>query len=401
MESWLDFDFDQTIQDYDYTRRAAASITRIIDSSEFEEMDAEMIFRYLSREMEIVLFPDYLKRYIYEKVGIDIPFAEVPESEYVQIISQSFSDNNAPCSLVPTSTKKTAMIKLWLRQPGTRRSTVFALGFGLRMTSDEVSEFLTKVLKEEDFDFTDPLETVCWYCYKNDLPYAAAREYLEISEKDSGIPFSEKQWAGMHASPELFLLSEENLVRYLRLLRAGGISGRKRSKAFAHFGELYSRCCAVISDMYNADPDPAGKKKHWEPEDIRPADLEKVLCSGIPLNSENNLKALSGSRLGSLFQNKKMSRQRISSIQNHRQSPDRFDLITLLFFIYAQTVEPDWPAERYLRYIDDVNELLADCDMLGIYPVNPYEAFILMCIVAEYPLDVYSQIWEMAYQDGE
>ena len=110
---------------------------------------------------------------------------------------------------------------------------------------------------------------------------------------------------------------------------------------------------------------------------------------------------MSRSRLGAVFQNKRMSRQRISAILNRKHPVDRFDLITLLFFIYAQTVEPDWPAERYLQYIDAVNEILTRCGMLGIYPANPYEAFVLMCIVAEDPLDVYAQVWERSYEEAE
>ena len=83
MDNWLDFDPDQTIRDFDYTRRAAANMNRIIDASEFADMDADMIFRYLAKEMEIVLFPDYLKRYIYEKLEMPVPFSDVPEEEYV------------------------------------------------------------------------------------------------------------------------------------------------------------------------------------------------------------------------------------------------------------------------------------------------------------------------------
>ena len=92
-----------------------------------------------------------------------------------------------------------------------------------------------------------------------------------------------------------------------------------------------------------------------------------------------------------------MSRQRISQILNHKQRIQRFDLISLLFFIYAETVEPDWPTERFLQFIDKANELLIHNHMLGIYPVNPYDAFVLMCLLTEFPLDVYNEIWEMSY----
>ena len=162
MSEWLDFDLDKSVRDYEYTRRAAVQMNRIIDSGDFEEMDADMIFDYLVNRMEIVWFPDYLKRYIYEKLEMDVPFRDVALPEYQEIISGAFTDNSAPYSLTPTTTKKTAMIKLWLTQPGTKRSVIFTLGFGLRMTAEEVSEFLTKVLKEEDFDFEDSSETVFW-----------------------------------------------------------------------------------------------------------------------------------------------------------------------------------------------------------------------------------------------
>ena len=399
MDNWLDFDPDQTIRDFDYTRRAAANMNRIIDSSEFEDMDADMIFRYLAKEMEIVSFPDYLKRYIYEKLELPVPFASVDDAEYLRIISQSFSDNSAPYSLKPTTTKKTAMIRLWLTQPGASRSTVFALGFGLKMAVEEVSEFLTKVLKEADFDFRDPEETVYWYCFKKRLPYAAALRLLSQSRRLPPDALTRKKWEAFAAAPSLYLLSEENLLLYLSFLYAGNEAGKRQSAALAEFSALYERCREVVAQMFNEEALIVEQKKVWKPEDIRPADLEKVLCSGIPINGKNNLTAMSASLFGSLFRNRRMSRQRIGGILSGAHPVERFDLITLLFFIYARTVEPDWPAERYLQYIDAINEILGRCQMLDIYPANPYEAFVLMCIVTDDPLDVYAQVWEMSF-DG-
>lgn len=400
MSDWLDFDPDQTIRDFDYTRRAAANMNRIIDASEFADMDADMIFRYLAKEMEIVLFPDYLKRYIYEKLEMPVPFSDVPEEEYRKIISQAFSDNAAPYSLKPTTTKKNAMIRLWLTQPGASRSTVFVLGFGLKMTAEEVSEFLTKVLKEEDFDFQNPEETVYWYCFRNGLPYASALRLLAAGREMPRTAFSKKKWEAFSSAPSIYLLTEENLLQFLSLLETRKEAGGGESAAFAEFSALYERCQEIIADMYNGESLVMDQKRSWTSADIRPADLEKVLCSGIPVNGKNNLTAMSASLFGSLFRNRRMSRQRISAILFGKHPVERFDLITLLFFIYAQTVEPDWPAERYLQYIDEINEILGRCQMLGIYPANPYEAFVLMCIVTDDPLDVYAQVWEMSF-DGQ
>ena len=77
--------------------------------------------------------------------------------------------------------------------------------------------------------------------------------------------------------------------------------------------------------------------------------------------------------------------------------PERYDLITLLFLVYAISVEPEWPTSRYMLYIDEINEVLKRCRMMGIYPVNPYESFVLMCLLTEEPLTIYNDVWELSY----
>ena len=79
----------------------------------------------------------------------------------------------------PTSTKLSALVNNWLNQASVKRETVFLLGFGLKMTTEDVSDFLTRVLKEQDFDFHNPDEVIYWYCYRNHLGYYKAEEYKE------------------------------------------------------------------------------------------------------------------------------------------------------------------------------------------------------------------------------
>ena len=398
MSDWQDFDLDRTIHDYDYTRRAVCKMNRIMDSSEFESMDADAIFRYLSDEMDVVIFPDFLKRYIYEHAEIDAPFADVPDSVYQEIISDAFADNKAPLALTETRTRKSLIIKRWLSQNSIRRDTVFTLGFGLKMLAEDVSMFLTKVLKEEDFDFSDPEETILWFCYKRGLPYL---QYRKLAAQYAGMSPAEDQgkvWNSMTEAPEIFLDSPGNLQTYLQMLKTRNISEQKEQTAFEEFMTLYDRCREIIAGERNRSAEFADGEEPVRPEDISPADLERELCSGIPFNSRGNLEVMARSRFSALFEQKRMSRQRLATILNRTRPVDRFDLITLQFFIYAETVEPNWPAERYLRYIDGVNEILHRCGMADIYPVNPYEAFVLMCIVTDFPLDVYAEIWERSYE---
>ena len=70
-----DLDFEQTVafdkvQDYEFTRRAAQRFRQVVSLDSFEDEDADVIFHYLYKEMELVSFGDHLKRYIYERQNL-------------------------------------------------------------------------------------------------------------------------------------------------------------------------------------------------------------------------------------------------------------------------------------------------------------------------------------------
>ena len=74
-----DLDFEQNVafdkvQDFEFTRRAAQRFRQVVSLDGFEDEDADVIFHYLYKEMELVSFGDHLKRYIYERAGIEEPF---------------------------------------------------------------------------------------------------------------------------------------------------------------------------------------------------------------------------------------------------------------------------------------------------------------------------------------
>ena len=121
--------------------------------------------------MELVSFGDHLKRYIYERAGLEEPYNEVTQDIYRDIVIESFHETCTPKSMNPTSTKLTSLVNNWLTQASVKRETVFLLGFGLRMSAEDVSDFLTRVLREQDFDFHNPEEVIYWYCYCNNLGY--------------------------------------------------------------------------------------------------------------------------------------------------------------------------------------------------------------------------------------
>ena len=82
-----DLDFEQTVafdsvKDFEFTRKAAQKFRQVVSLDSFEDEDADVIFHYLYKEMELVSFGDYLKRYVYERAELEEPFSQVPQQGY-------------------------------------------------------------------------------------------------------------------------------------------------------------------------------------------------------------------------------------------------------------------------------------------------------------------------------
>ena len=401
-----DLDFEQNVafdrvEEHEFTRRAAQRFRQVVSLDTFEDEDADVIFHYLYKEMELVSFGDHLKRYIYERAGLPEPFKEVPQEVYREIVIDSFRESCTPKSMTPTTARLSSLVNNWLSQASVKRETVFLLGFGLKMTVDDVSDFLIRVLKEQDFDFTNPDEVIFYYCISHRLGYAAADEYRRV--------YSELQPGGSAAggtkSPEYNgnpkLDTEEELISYLSWLKTGHEDPlSEKSRAFKEFMVLYDRSREIVASLYQQDEDELKSGVVWKAENITPSDMEKVICSGIPINNMGNLKKMSASILAKHFSQKRFSRQRITNILNHKFPVERFDLITLQFFIVSQELDEEDPFNRYREFLDRIQAILKRCGMGEIYIVNPYECFILMCLLTDCPLAVFSEIWEMSYEEG-
>ena len=155
----------------EFTIDAEERFYDVVDDPLFHSEDRNLIYQALQRELRPILFGEYLRRYIYGKAGMTEDFESVPVSEYQQILVTNFRSNETPASFGEGRTSLRAMAKNWLTQQTVSRQVVLLLGFGLRMTVEEVNEFLTKALHEHRLSPKDPMEVICRYCYQNRLDY--------------------------------------------------------------------------------------------------------------------------------------------------------------------------------------------------------------------------------------
>ncbi len=422
---------EYNISELDFTIKSEDDFYETVDMNEFRNDDAELIYEHLHNKMKIIPFCDYLKRYILKKIEFDGNIDEIDIKEYQEILISSFNENNTPKSFEPTSAKLSALSKNWLTRSAVKRQTVFLLGFGLNMSVKDVSEFLTHAQGERDFNFKNPFEIICWYCFKKGYKFPKFTQLMEVYEE---LPCTDNVYIddSTIGIRDLFysINNEDGLMKMLATIKSENRGKLFSVSAKKNFDKLYDKARSIIAEEYTRDTqekahkkavkymDDLGeslafsyeeKKEKYErinkdfktylKEDITEADVEKYLCCGIPFDGKGNLLKYSKSTLSGHLSNKRMSRQHLHDIISEKTDIDRFDLITLCFFIHAMNRDADNNKTRYINFVDDVNEILASCCMGELYLANPYECFLLMCILSEWPMGAYSDVFEMSYEE--
>jgi len=192
---------------------------------------------------------------------------------------------------------------------------------------------------------------------------------------------------------------DETLLRYLTVFKNDNRTCSLSLTAGQWFNKLYKESKSIIAGFYNGDELERCSGKMWTVDDITEGDVEKVLCCGTPFNNSGNLEKLSASKLTKYFSCKRFSRQHIAELLSKSVAVDRFDLMTLNFFLFSQNEKyAEDNKNRYIAYVDSTNDILSECMMGELYVANPYECFLLMCMLSECPLATYADVWELSFE---
>lgn len=413
----------------DFTIKREEDFFFSTELEQFKSNDAETIYALLKSRISIIPFCDYLKRFIYIKAGFEGKWDEIGTEKYQEYIKTAFKETGTPPSFEATSSKLSALSKNWLTQSLVSRKTVFLLGFGLRMSDDEVSDFLKRMPQEGDFNFKNPFEVICCYCYKNGLGFSKMQE-LFAAYNNMVNSFSQALIEEKTIGVKSAFRAVETDTELLEILRQFKLSFDDTFSATATkcFKKLYDEIRKIIATQKQAEEDrsfsdklsdytikllknsrlfdyeKAFKKENFEKskktysfEDVSDSAVEEYLCSGTPIDRNGNLTKITASDLAQNFSKKRISKQRLSDVFSGKAAVDKFDIITLNFFIHAEK-NADIPGNsRWWEFVEDTNRLLYECSLGELYIANPYDCFLQMCMLTDTPIVAYYDVIALSY----
>jgi hypothetical protein len=216
--------------------------------------------------------------------------------------------------------------------------------------------------------------------------------YLKLSQKTERISVTAKSWfANLYNKTRGIIADEFNKEESL-----------KTEEKIHEYVRKTDNSLRITMEEKSAEIQKIRKEaKLWTAEDITENDVEKFIYSGVPVDKNGNLKKFSNSTLAKHFDNKRLNRQHLHDINSGNSDIDRFDLITLSFFVVSQDNSIDNPQKRFSEFIGYTDSILDDCAMGKLYFANPYECFLLLCILTDCPLGTYAEVFEKSYSENE
>jgi len=420
---------------YDFTNNARKLFNDTINLDDFFDKDSDYIYESLHKNLRPIPFGDFLKRYLYKIAKLEGDYLSIDTKVYQDIIVDCFRENHTPASFAKTTSKISALAKNWLNQASIKRQFIFLLGFGLDMSLKDISEeFLLKAQGEHDFNFKDPTEIIYWYCFKNKYKFS---KMLELKEAYENLPVNKN--TDIYDEKTNIIKNkfqsvggdDQHFLNYLADFKTDNQNNYSVT-AYKWFEELYLKCRKIIANIYNRQEEKklereiksymdknkgswtltaADKDEHvvemrktlkkFTADDITDGDFEKFLYKGTSIEEVGKLPRFSDSTLSEHFIGKILSRQHLWEIRDKNISVDRFDLITLNFFIFSRDSEYTSSQDnkrRYDDFKDSTNKMLNECSMGELYDANTYECFLLMCIISDYPAAAYKEVLGQAFE---
>ncbi len=377
---------------YSFTLQAWNQIDRTLKSDAFQQMPTESIFRALVGGFHPVPFHEYLKRYLYLKTEMSQPFSTVPVQTYVDTILDAFQEAGVPVSFSPSTTRLRQSVTNWLTRNEVSRDTVLLLGFGLYMTPEEVNDFLTKALHTAMLDPDLPRDAICLYCYQHKYSFTKFRQLWNLYESmgDHLEQTLIEQTQPVHRAESRIIIQEDTELfsHILAFRQAPGITPLQ-----THIRDIYARLYQDTLKLISTNQHSTVRRKAGNPGTV-----EKVLSAYAPLNPHGNLVSRKDVRVLSDLARLRVSRQHIHRILSDECLPTRYDLLTLHFFQQSNMLrETDNRKTAVFQYTKSADELLADCGFGGMYPVDPFDAFLIFCMLTTDPFAAYTDVMEYAY----
>ena len=393
---------------------------------------------------------DHIKRYIFDSIGGEemskkfkwisedgIEFEAITDENIREFIKKVFKENGMrnQGSMNPKSTTTLGnRLTAWLNSPVTSstlsRDVCFLFCFGLNMDENYAS-YMLEVLRQPEFNPKNYKEAIYYYCICNRTKYANVLEWLQKYEELEPavdyevIPQTQvlRNYLKMikEAAKASQEVKEQQFLEYLAILKGlpeNMKPSETRAKEFEEgckkFYQIQSEKSCRMLDKMHTKVENAPKAKTNKQKKKNENLLYKVIFQEEKVNINgvvSLLQSLPSASVEIPKELKEMVEQGIISFpelsyhffddrigEKRTVEISREELLTIVFLYCSSSMKDDMLEkynyeERKAYFMLEASICLDNCGFGDVYLLNPYELFLVSCLLQKNPLEYFLAVW--------
>ena len=325
------------------------------------------------------------------------------------------------------------------------RGKLFLISFALHMNTDDVHEFLTKVLAEQTYNFRDPYEVIAYFCQSHEdfNSYASYLEFKDRYDNNSAFPTggSETRDNYTRFARDAVTSSIDTVQELFDFLNENRANFKGYSQtAYDEFVTLYNRAYgkskiqSLSNDEYVRSSEAVTREQVRERENrlntaielqsvrnneqfvrrmlqfIPRATTEKVKNGKTIVTNDfipiyNGEGGSSGKKIRTTTLPKEITanllvRDRLDDLLSGVKPVERKDLVFMKFYLFSLCLEEqdgEYSSADYEIFMEECNDILLRCGMSKLYPANRFENLILLSLLSSNPFEMFENIIESSF----
>lgn len=415
------------------------------ESESWEDLDEMFDERYQIKLSNIKVrnFYDYIRKYMFdkwfkEKVDVE-DYYKVSDAYYKKKAMELFKENGVIVGKDTAGTNDIIRKDMEGHPRGayvnTTREKAFQWFFALGFDLETCEIFMKKALRERSFNPRRPIEVIYYYMFKKGMRYDNVDKIIEkyinrIESMHYEIKCEEIGTEELNTGL-LLIETEDDLFRHLdKVLAASNsregnikksptVSDIKEGKyiqqrAKTVYSSLFDEYVYNLQNYYYIEDDDAGEEVSEIDKKIKLVvkSVEIGFTSKDEEKTKNYFSKLYMDKWEKFFDNR-LTEDRIKkrlnidvekTDDNDDETPDegevtREDIITLSFLNYVYANDEEFeetnmmtPKEKAIDFVQEVDIYLYECGFGPFYYANPFEAFIIFCLLSNAPIDIFKDI---------
>ena len=304
-------------------------------------------------------------------------------TDSLQYLTTHANKNGVPISAIASMNT----LKSWFsggprpKKSDTSRYSIFAIAFALELTTDETAQLFHKVYLDRAFNFRDQIDITAYYCLSHGYSWTTFESMLQ--KFPSNDENEHTVYTGQLGDMVALLDSDEAFYHFIKT-HQHNLSRRNLTAR-----NQLDRLLAKANSFAQKEVANLGTQEQFEGSDRSSRSFTYEVITGLSPSGKNGTV--------SVFKSANLPKEIKSRFPEagsfSKKNPTYEELRKMIILLYSYCF---WYQVQHQKaeidlddYTSEMDAILAECGLSGLYMGNPFDWLFLYCTLEDYPLDTF------------